>query len=235
MGWFAVVIAAIGITAGIVKGSFAAAASEDTHNAQRAAYQAEIDKSQDQYDLLVDQIENEKKAYEMSRDQMMSDKWSAEVERDVSSEANARAGVLSNQQAYDTLTEANREASSAEGSFRQSVATSGFRNTGTMARMEDIQERTYDRALAGLEERAGLTVLGTYLSAGGTRQQQDNAIAAYATQLEINKMNWDLRLEELTLSRDQAKANRDYYQGLYDSMGEWNEWLGVRDFFAGMF
>lgn len=231
-----ITLAAIAVGSAVVSGFVAAFNSEDNFYAEKAQYEILRDQYYSLWEELQLQLETETANYESTQSDLASTIYAARSEMATTTQYNAISGVASNQSAYDTLNEAYRSASEAAGSRIASTATSGFRNTGTMARINETETASDQRELASLEQSTRLSILGTYINAGSTRQSQYYEIESYNSQYETNVRNW--ALTELQLQNDITEAQNyyEYYKTLYDEMGEW-QWYdeGIKDFFGGLF
>lgn len=236
MGLLGIIGAAIGITSSVMGGIFSATNSKDAFKAEKAGYESQRDTANRNAALVQQSIDAGQELYERNTLMLNRQTYSAMVERDVSTQNAARSGVMSNREVYSELSDAYMQSSMAEGQTNQAVAVSGFRNTGTMARIADVQSRSNERTLSMMEDRAKMSVLNTYLSAGSQRQQQDYQILSFQYQMRQNTLQWQQELSGLSAQLQGYRDQAAYYQGQMDAMGSY-EWYdeGLKAFFAGMF
>lgn len=235
MGFLSVLGGGFALVGGVVKGIFSAVNSEDNFNAEKNSYLAQAEQYRSQSKAYDTKLQSEEEAYVINRFALNRNIFNTQVEQDVTAAANAHAGALQNDVAYQQLTEAYLGASAQEGSLEQTIAVSGFQRSGTMERIADSQAASIERQIALQEESTKLSVLNTYLNAGSTYNAQQQQIDTYNSQLKVNAIQMEQLRNELLAAISDANNMASYYQGKADAMGNWSIWDGVSDFFGGLF
>lgn len=227
----------------LVGGIMGAVNSESNHNAQRNELAFQVEQLGAQIDSLDTSYRDNLNQLTADRDETIaSNNYNLAVTgRNQQDQANlaAIANVASSQNAYEQLRDTQLAGLSSIASAEQSVAVSGFRNTGTNAAVVNEATRTAGRVYETQRRNVQLSAYQNYMEAANDYFSANIQMEGYRQNIRNANRNYGLSFDALTneynSNREMLSAQQEYYQAQYDAMGEWTPLIGLRDFFVGMF
>lgn len=226
----------------LVGGIMGAVNSKSNHEAQRNELAFQVEQLGAQIDSLEASYRDNLNQLVADRDETIaSNNYNlAVVGRNQQEQANlaAIANVASSRNAYEQLRDTQLAGLSSIASAEQNAAVSGFRNTGTNAAAVNEAIRTAGRVYETQRRNVQLSSYQNYMEAANDYFSANIQMEGYRQNIRNANRNYGLSFEALTseynANRDILSAQQENYQAQYDAMGEWNGWIGLRDFFAGM-
>lgn len=130
----------------------------------------------------------------------------------------ARSSAISSMQQYKgdvaSLTSTIVEASSTRGSFRQKIASSGFRNTGSLSTTENIVSRRTQKAVASTEQNVVLNAQQrfeqarlNYLNADTQQERYEEAFRRQMRQYTTSIQRYNDQLKDIDKQLDHLKTD----------------------------
>lgn len=152
------------------------------------------------------------------------------TDRDTAAAFNAQTGVFTNKQAYEEYNNLRLQATQVQGQAEASIATTGFRRTGTQERRIEQTESQIEKQLDMARDKADLTIASTYLSSADSYNQSTRQIEAYRRQLDEARKQHEYDISTL---KTQISENKGTIEALIRERDD--PWQGVVDFFSGWF
>lgn len=225
-------------------GIVAAANSKSNFEAQKSQLIYNRDQVQAQLDALLTEYNNSLAGLELDLSQSLSEYnagiWSTERAQAVGLSSAATLGTANNAEQYAQLAELNRNNRQAVGTAVQSVATSGFRATGSGGNVIRETQRRADSNYERAATNARLSAYSSYMDAANNYFSANVQLEDYRRGMRDAKASYEQNLKTLEANKNAQEnvlqGQISYYQGQIEGMGEW-EWFdeGIRDFFGGMF
>lgn len=232
---FTITLGAIGVAKGLVGGITSAINSKDNFYAEKASYQAQAEAYLKQEQELTAQLEVLNDSHELSVNTFRNNIFQTQDDINLTSSLASRVNTAAAQNAYDELTSLYRQAASAEGQTNAAQALTGFKQTGTLENIKNEQNIQNQNILKRAEEQTRLSIVQNYINAGSTRQNYENQLVQYRTNLELENMNYSLNHLQISNAITEAQNMYAYYDQKAKDMGSWSFWDGVADFFGGLF
>ena len=224
-------------------GIVAAANSKSNFESKKSQLTYERDQAQAQLDALLTEYNNSLAGLELDLSQSLSEYnsgiWATERAQATGLATAATLGTANNAEQYAQLAELNRNNRQAVGAAVQSVATSGFRATGSGGNIIRDTQRRADESYRRAATSARLSAYSSYMDAANNYFSANVQLEDYRRGMRDAKASYEQNLKTLESNKDAQQnilqGQISYYQGQIEGMGEWDFWDGVRDFFGGMF
>lgn len=226
-------------TAGAIKGAATAWSKYEKSKQQQAQLQKEIDKLNEDLGRLEDSYSQNQSALTNQKDRSVKNlNWNinqTQSVRDTSAQNSSVSNVAKQDSMYRELSTVIANMADTEGSFNQSLATTGARNSGTSSvRQQQVQteaRQTIDSSMQNVKltsQQMASEAISNFWSSSAQMENYSNSIedtkAAFEEQMASLRLQYEQNKADINYNIEQAK---DAY-----SNAEYSGWDWVVDIFT---
>ena len=226
-------------TAGAIKGATTAWSKYEKSKQQQAQLQKEIDKLNEDLGRLEDSYSQNQSALTNQKDRSVKNlNWNinqTQSVRDTSAQNSSVSNVAKQDSMYRELSTVIANMADTEGSFNQSLATTGARNSGTSSvRQQQVQteaRQTIDSSMQNVKltsQQMASEAISNFWSSSAQMENYSNSIedtkAAFEEQMASLRLQYEQNKADINYNIEQAK---DAY-----SNAEYSGWDWVVDIFT---
>lgn len=227
---------------GIFKGFGNMVRGAQEAEAQRAEANYNLDQLSLKYDRLEETYRENQKQLQTSLDQTLSANnqgiWTTEISQQNNLVMSSTANAENQDIMYTELAALQRQNLQSVGSAVQTVATSGFRNTGSGANAiretERVAGETYDQA----RRQVQLSAYQGYMQAADAYFSANVQLESYRESSRNAQENYDIQRSMLEsqykYDREVTEGEIGYWEGIRDN-SNYTVLDGLADFFGGFF